>query len=147
MSFSISFLDEPVFYDEQTPMAAGELVLGEYRETFCASLFQWSKSDYGAQWRGAIKTLLEDSKSALMVHYVSQEFADNFEWWKMYREGDVVYFQNQLPWHEQMTQPFLVENLSLSIGDRKTINEDGDQISEWKVQLREVENFAKTLRI
>ncbi len=46
-----------------------------------------------------------------MVHYVSPEFASNFEWWPMYREGNIVYFQNHLPWYDQMTQPFSIENM------------------------------------
>lgn len=128
-------------------MAVGELVLGEFKEAFHASLFQWNKTDYEAQWRSAIKTLLEGSKSALIVHYVSPEFADNFEWWPMYRAEHVVYFQNQLPWYGQLRQPFSLENIFSFVGDRVTINEDGDRISEWSVKLSDVEDFARTLSI
>jgi hypothetical protein len=145
MPFSISFLDEPIFYDEQMPFACGELVLGDYKETFYANLFQWSKEDYEAQWHNAIQTLLDGSHSALMVHFVDQEFAANFEWWKMYREDQVVYFQNQLPWYSQFNPPFHLEDLSRFVGERKTVNEDGDRYSEWTVPLVDIEDFAKTL--
>ena len=145
MAFSISFLDEPVFYDEETPMAPGELVLGDHKENFVASLYQWKKDNYEAQWRDAIRTLLEGSKSALIVHYMSPEFSDNFEWRPMYKEEDVVYFQNQLPWYDQLTQRFSPENLISFVRDRITVNEDGDRFSEWSMPLSEVEDFYRTL--
>ena len=126
-------------------MAMGEIVLGDFRENFAASLYQWSKADYEAQWRNAIRTLLEGSKSALMVHYVSPEFADNFEWWPMYRVGDVVYLQNHLPWYDQLPGPFSPENMLSFVKDRITINEDGNRISEWSVKLSDIEAFARTL--
>ncbi len=128
MSFSISFLDEPVFYDEQTPMAAGELVLGELKENFVACLYQWNKVDYEAHWHNAIKTLVEGSKSALIVEYVSPEFATHLEWWPMYRVENVVYIQNQLLFYDQLTQPFSLENMFSLVKDRVTDNEDGNRI-------------------
>ncbi|WP_263365363.1 hypothetical protein [Edaphobacter bradus] len=147
MSFSISFLGEPVFYDEQTPMATGELVLGEFKENFVASLYQWNKADYEAQWRDAIKAILKGSKSALAVWYVAPEFSDNLEWWPMYREGNVIHVQNHLLFYDQLTRPFSQENMLSFIRDRRTINEDGERISEWSVELSEVEEFARALAI
>lgn len=126
-------------------MAAGELVLGEFKENFIANLYQWNKTDYEAQWRSAIKALLEGSKSALIVYYVSPEFADNFEWWRMYKAENVVYFQNQLPSYDQFLQPFSLEKITSFVGDRVTVNEDGNRISEWSVPLREVEDFYRKL--
>ncbi len=147
MSFSISFLDEPVFYDEQTPMAVGELVLGDYRESIHASLFQWSKLDYEAHWRKAIETLLEGPKSALIVEYVSPEFATHLVWWPMYRIENVVYIQNHLLFYDHLPQPFSLDNMLSIIKDRVTVNEDGNRISEWSVKLSDVQDFARTLSI
>ncbi len=65
----------------------------------------------------------------------------------MYRAEHVVYFQNQLPWYGQLRQPFSLENIFSFVGDRVTINEDGDRISEWSVKLSDVEDFARTLSI
>lgn len=145
MSFSISFLDEPIFYDEGIPMATGELVLGAFKENFVANLYQLSKQEYEAQWRHAIKTILVGrSRSALIVYYTSPDLSDNFEWWMMFREGDIVYFQNQLPWYDQLIRPFSIENLLSQIQDRMTICEDGERISEWTVRLTELEEFART---
>jgi hypothetical protein len=147
MPFSISFLDEPVFYEEQTPMAVGELVLGDFRENFVASLYQWNKIDYKAQWRDAIKTLLDSSKSALIVEYVSPEFSNKLEWWPMYRIENVVYIQNHLLFYERLKKPFSLKNMFSFVKDRITIAEDGNRISEWNVNLSDVEDFARTLPI
>jgi len=128
-------------------MAMGEIVLGNFRENFAASLYQWSKADYEAQWNNAIRTLLAGSKSALLVHYVSPEFADNFEWWPMYKVGDVVFFQNQLPWYDQLPEPFTPESMLSFVKDRITINEDGNRLSEWSVKLSDIEDFAHILSL
>src|ERR1035438_1957389 len=64
MSFSISFLDEPVIYDESDRTAAGRLVIGDWEEVFVSSLFHWSKEDYEAQWLNAIKLLLKIGRAS-----------------------------------------------------------------------------------
>jgi len=111
MSFPISFLDAPVFYDKQTPMATRETVLGEFKENFVASLYPWNKADYEAQWRDAINAIFKGSKSPLAVWYVAPEFSDNLEWWPMYRDGNVVHVQNHLLSYDQLTRPFSQENM------------------------------------
>jgi hypothetical protein len=103
--FSISFLDDPIVYlgdDPTVPLAVGLLVIGDYQEEFCASLYEWTKDDYQAQWRNAILALLHgEDKVALMVYYVSQVYSDNIEWWPMYKLGETVVFQNHMPWYDQ----------------------------------------------
>ncbi len=145
MPFSISFLDEPVFYDEDRPLAFGEIVLSNHRENFDANLFEWTKQDYETQWRKAIQLVLEGQKSALMVYYVSPAASPNFEWWAMYPVGDVVYFQNHLPWYENLTRPFSVEFMFSFVPDRVIVNESGEKPSEWTVSRSDIEDFANTL--
>ena len=128
-------------------MAFGELVLGEFKENFVASLYQWNKVDYETQWRDAIKALIEGSKSALIVEYVSPEFSSKLEWWPMYRMENVVYIQNHLLFYDQLTRPFTLENMFSFVKDRVTVNEDGNRISEWSVKLSDVEDFARTLSV
>jgi len=150
VSFSISFLDEPLEYpyDNATVAAAvGELVLGGHRENFRASLYLWSKLDYEAQWRNAIEALLGGiDKSALIVEYVGPESSICLEWWPMYRLGDVIHIQDHLLFYDQLPEPFSLEKASSFIRDRRTVDEDGNPISEWNVSLSEVENFAHGFR-
>lgn len=148
MSFSIAFLDQPLDYpydDITTPGARGVLVLGDTREYFCASLYQWTKRDYESQWRHAIEILLQDrSRAALITTYGSPEVATHLEWWPMYAAGDTVFVQDHLLFYDKLARPFSTEDAFSFIRDRKTMDEEGNPISEWAVRLSDVEEFART---
>lgn len=149
MSFSISFLEEPLSHpydDKTTPAARGILMLGAAREYFLASLYHWSKKDYEKQWHHAIKTLLDGrNKAALITTYGSPEVATHLEWWPMYVRDCTVFIQDHLLFYDQLAEPFSVQNAFSFLRDRQTTNEHGKKISEWKVELFEVEAFARTL--
>ena len=149
MPFSIEFLDEPLLYpfdDVETPAAPGVLIMGNAKEGFYSSLYDWKKQQYESQWQRAIRVLLsESSKAALIVEYLSPEVASHLEWWAMYREGETVYLQNQLLFYEQLATPFSLDSPFASLHDRATIDPEGTSISEWSVSLSEVEQFARMI--
>lgn len=146
MSFSISFLDEPLRYpydDATVPAAVGRLAIGDSQEYFEASLYEWAKEDYKAQWRNAIKLLLTGThKTALIVTYGSPEVTTHLEWWPMYRVGGRVFLQDHLLFYDQLTEPFSLQNAFSFVRGRQTTDEDGRSISEWSVSLSEVQQFA-----
>jgi len=150
MAFSIKFLDEPLVYpfvDPKTPAAPGLLVMGDSRERFCSSLHQWSKEQYENQWRQAISSLLGGgAKVALIVEYLSRDIASKLEWWPMYKQGEIVYLQNQLFFYDQVPKPFSLDTPFESLRDGAVVNEEGHRISEWRVSLSEIEQFARTFR-
>lgn len=149
MSFSIAFLDRPLEYlddDPSVPSAIGLLTIGDFREEFAASLYEWNKEDYESQWRDAIRTLLRGrNRAALIVSYTNPKVSSHLVWWPMYVVGETVFFQNHLLLFDQLTAPYSIENPYLSLRDRKTINEDGVCISEWSFELSEIENFGQSL--
>jgi hypothetical protein len=117
--------------------------MGESKERFCSSLFQWSKQQYEAQWQRAIHVLLnESSKAALIVEYISPNAASHLEWWAMYREGETVYLQDHLLFYTQLKEPFSLDAPFASLRDRETISAEGQPISEWSVSLSEIQQFA-----
>jgi hypothetical protein len=97
MPFSIGFLNEPPSYpydDPATPEARGVLILGEAKEYFGSSLYQWSKKEYETQWRHAIRALLDgNDRAALITEYVGPQAATHLEWWPMYVVGNSVSFK------------------------------------------------------
>jgi hypothetical protein len=151
MSFSIGFLDEPTSYpydDPATPQARGVLILGEADEYFGSSLYQWSKKDYEAQWRQAVKVLLDGKdRAALITEYVGPEAATHLEWWPMYVVGNEVFIQNHLLFYDQLAEPFWIEKQFSFLCDRTVTNEEGKKISEWVVPMPEVEEFARALSL
>jgi hypothetical protein len=146
MSFSIKFTNESLLYpfeDVKTPAASGVLIMGDSKEGFVSSLYQWSKQQYETQWKQAVRILLEgNSKAALIIEYLSPDVASHIEWWAMYREGETVYLQNHLLFYGQLEKPFSIENPFESLRDRKTISQEGQQISEWSVSILDIEQFA-----
>jgi hypothetical protein len=149
MSFSISFLDEPLvfeFEDPTTPAALGRITIGDCDETFVSSLYRWSKEEYEVQWLHAIKSVLSGcEKAALIVEYLGPE-AGRLRWWPMYRIGNIVYLREQILFFDQLQEPFSLENAFSFVHDREEFDEDGNRLSEWAADLSEVEEFVRLLR-
>ena len=142
--FSIGFTDEPMEFpydDTSVPAAPGRLVLGKSTEEFLANLSVWGKSDYESHWTRELKTLLEGNpKVALVVSYYGNP-ASNMEIWRVYRDGELVHFQNQILWYSTLPHAFEVPKLSQYIQDREVVTAEGNRISEWDVTIRDIELF------
>jgi hypothetical protein len=151
MPFSIGFLDEPLRYpydDPATAEASGILVLGDAKEHFGSSLFQWNKKDYESQWRLAIKTLLDGmDRAALITEYLGPDVATHLQWWPMHVIGNTVFIQHHLLFYDQLAEPFSLQNAFSFVRDRRTTSEEGTKISEWAVGVPEVKEFARALSL
>ena len=145
--FSIGFTDEPLEYpydDTGVPAAPGRLVLGKSIEEFLANLHLWSKSGYESHWTRELKTLLDGNpKIALVVSYNDPHPDSNMEIWRAYRDGERVYFQNQLPWYSDLPKEFEISEMSRYIQDREVVTAEGNRISEWDVAIQDIELFLK----
>jgi hypothetical protein len=115
---------------------------------FALVSYEWSKEDYESQWRRAIKTLLTDrDRSALITTYGSPEVATHLEWWPMYAQEEIVSVQDHLLFYDQLTSKFSIPNAFSFIRSRKTKDEEGNAVSEWRVNLAEIEGFAGAISL
>ena len=151
MSFSICFTGEPDQYlgdDPSVPFAMGRIVAGELDEGFASTLYEWSKRDYEVHWLQSLERLINgDTKIVLMTQYLDPAESLNLEWWALYRgEDDVVYVQNQLRFCDQLGKGFSVAEASKFLGERITVNEDGNRISEWEVPLSEIRLYVDQMK-
>jgi CdiI N-terminal domain len=148
--FSIEFTDEPLNYpydDTSIPAAPGRLVLGKSTEEFLANLSLWSKSDYESHWTRELKALFQGNpKAALVVSYDDPTAASNMEIWRVYRDGELAHFQNQLLPYSHVPPGFEVSKLSQYIQDRVVMTSEGNRISEWDVTVRDIEMFLRRSR-
>jgi len=142
--FDIRLLPEiPIEIDEGESLMWGNLQIGDFKETFVASLFDWTPGTYRRQWREAAERLVNgESKSAFVTSFVPPTHAGHFEWWKCYRVNEIVYVQNQLRFYEQLASPFHLDSLNDYVTDRSTVSEDdGSPISEWQMPVHWIRDF------
>lgn len=143
MPFSIQFPpDATEETDENQRFMAGRKTLGDFREEFLAHLDYWTPKQYEAQWRDAVLGIVSGkSVDALITDMHDLRTAHHLVSWPMYREGDRVFVQNRLLFLNDLGRPQQLEDLIPRIGNRRTINDEGAQISEWDVGVSDLLAF------
>ncbi|WP_158944831.1 hypothetical protein [Granulicella sp. S190] len=149
--FSIGFTDEALEYpfdDTSIPAAPGCLTLGTSTEDFLANMSLWDKAAYESHWNRELVALVHGSrKVALVVSYDNPEASSNLEIWRVYRDGDWAYFQNQLFPYSHLPENFDISEISQYIQDRVVITAEGNRISEWDVPISDIESFLPRILI
>jgi len=59
----------------------------------------------------------------------------------MYRVDDTVFVQNQILFLNQLSAPFDERDPFSFVSERKSVNDEGEPLSEWCVQVEELESF------
>jgi hypothetical protein len=123
--------------------ATGRIVIGDFEETFQIPLDFWSLPEYQRSWRKAYFAIKDDqhSRSCLVVAMTNPERSNFVTCWPLYREGEEVHVQNSLIFLDELESAFEVEEPWASLGPRRTVNEDGVEISEWTVSMNELRSF------
>src|SRR5262245_1505378 len=139
MAFSIGLIPEPVpNLDPGVVASLGVIQIGYFQERFIASLMYWSADDYKRHWKQAIERILHSSDvSCLITSMVDPATASHIVWWPMYRVNDSVFIQNHILFFDQLQSSFDERNPFSSVTERQTVDEDGNRISEWSVQINE----------
>ncbi|MFL5617701.1 MAG: hypothetical protein ACJ79A_04825 [Gemmatimonadaceae bacterium] len=138
--FNIEFTAaEPELQDEGWNGLWGCVTLGEYRESFVASLSIWSKQDYEQQWRDAAERLVAGAPSTAFLTSAFQF------WWSMWRSGATVRVHEELLTPERLAMlgpsPDLTRAPYELLGEYVGVNEEGAAISEWRIDLADIEAF------
>jgi len=143
MTFSINLIPDSVpDLDPGVIASLGVIQIDSFQERFIASLMYWSADDYKRHWKQAIERILHSSNvSCLITSMVDPTTGNHIFWWPMYRENDTVFIQNHIMFFDQLQSPFDERNPFSSVADRQTLDEDGNRISEWSVQINELEEF------
>jgi hypothetical protein len=142
INFSIAFTG----FDEQDPMVAiGKLRLRDHDEYFESVLGFWGADDYERSWSVGLRRVLAGETTSCLATSVTNPPTANFvEVWPLYREGNDVYVQNCLIFLDQLSHEFDADAPWESVSPRETVDEDGQVISEWKVNLTDIREFLRT---
>jgi hypothetical protein len=73
--------------------------------------------------------------------------AANFiRWWPVYRRGSEVIFHNQVLFLSDCDEPFDPRDPYRNVPPYSATNDEGQSISEWRIDHREIEAFAREQR-
>jgi CdiI N-terminal domain len=141
-NFGIAFTG----FDEEDPLVVnGELKLGDDREYFQSILGFWGVDDYLQSWTEGLQRLLAGASiSCLATSVIDPSNANFVEVWPLYREQSDVYVQNRLLFLDQLSHEFDPSEPWNSVDPRSVVNEDGQRISEWRVNLSDVREFLES---
>lgn len=140
MCFAIRFLKEPeeipgLVVDKMRLAVKGEIVLGEYRETFYSPLDVWERDIYEAQWRATLERLRGGAMSACFVISVHpRDIAEYVEIWGVWRLTHEYRVQNRNIYVQSDALPSL-RNVYDLLGSYISVGGDGDPIIGWSLPL------------
>jgi hypothetical protein len=143
--FDICLTDEVVDeLDHNVKAVYGKIQIGDFSETWVASLVSWDRTQYERHWAFAIHRILEGQKrSALITSFVQPPLSRYLVWWPMFRDNETVYIHQQLLFFDQLAQPFSAEDPWASIGERVHLSPDGSNISEWTLPIKDMEGYLR----
>jgi hypothetical protein len=145
MSFLINLTDKQ-FEDSSVMYQVGEIRLGDFYETFWASLSYWNEYDYLNQWKDALKRICNgNNRSCLITSIYDPSNANYIFWWPLYLDENIVHIQNHILFLDELDQPFSEQNPYESIRSRETVSEDSSKISEWDVQVNDIKVYLDFL--
>jgi hypothetical protein len=102
----------------------------------------WGLEDYERNWAAGLGRLIDGSSvSCLATSMIDPSTANFVEVWPLYRSGDDVYVQDQLIFMDQLSHEFDPAAPWESVRPRSVVNENGQEIQEWRVSLEDVQEF------
>lgn len=141
MSFSIKFLNQKI-QGELGVLRVGKILMNDYSETFQSSLSYWNEFDYINQWKNGTKYILDGhKKSCLITSMFDPKTANYIFLWLLYLEKNIVHIQNQVLFLNDLNESFNEDRIYDYISEREIIDEDGNYISEWDVNINDFREF------
>ena len=139
--FSIEFITEPRTENGELSQR-GRITLGAFSEQFISPLVFWTADDYRKQWIEAAQRIIDSAERSCFVTSMYESPSSGVIFlWPAYRLGEEVYFQHRLILPEHVKGIYDPLNPYAQIGERETKSEEGEQISEWQIDLSDIARF------
>ena len=141
--FAIEFIGNPrVEFGE--PARRGRITLGDFSEEFVAPLVFWSAEDYRKQWVEAAERIMNGQPCSCFVAAMRESLRGGPVFlWPAYKDGEVVFVQHRFLSPETVTGGFEPSNPYAQVGERRTLSEDGEPISEWQVSVEDMAGYLR----
>ena len=116
--------------------------MGEFSEEFIIPLVFWTVDDYRRQWREAAGRVLNGYERSCFVAAMRESPLDGAIFlWPAYSDGEAAYIQHRLLLPEFVKGSFDALNPYAQIGERRTMSEKGEPISECRVSVGDIARF------
>lgn len=122
----------------------GEIKIGDFCETFEMAGDYWTSIDYEQQWIVGLRRVLEGKDSCLITSMTDPKYANYIMWWTLYVRRPDVLVHNQLLFLDQLSHDFSVDAPYAHIPVYSNRNEEGDELSEWKTTMADIEVFLES---
>ena len=144
MTFSVEFIKDDVRFPKlPKKIIMGKITIGEYYETFEASLSYWKKKDYYMQWYdGAKRITLGEEKSCIITAMYNPKWANFIIMWPIYNIGDDAVFQNNYLLLDELDGRFDPLNPYKYINNKRSKTETGHTIEEWRISIDELRKYC-----
>ncbi|MGW0837338.1 hypothetical protein [Streptomyces prunicolor] len=131
------------FAIELVSAGTGKIVVRDFTETFPMDLTFWGTEQYKESWASALRRLEEAdvTTSCLVSSITDPETANIIFCWPLYRFQDEIFVQNSLIILDELDGAFDPDNPWFSVGPREVVDEDGNRISEWRIDIAAVRKF------
>lgn len=106
----------------------------------------WSVDEYRQSWSRALLKLEEgEAPTSCLISSITDPDKSNFVFcWPLYRRGEKLFVQNSVIFLDGLEAKFDTENPWCSVERRQTIDDDGNQISEWSTEMSYVREFRES---
>lgn len=148
--FSISFVPNPpsrIGYDPETE-AVGKVLFGDFEEHFTAWLGFWKQENYEGQWSEGLARVLAGLPSCLITNINRPDCAREeyiMRAWLLYPVGELAVVHEKLFFADQLEADFCATQPYEHVPDRKSLSDDGEEISEWRIELAAIRQFLNHL--
>jgi hypothetical protein len=123
----------------------GQITIDKFKETFIMPLSTWTLEEYQAQWHNAIERIKNHDTSCLVVSISGIKNENpSVTLWTLYKVGETIFIHNNLLINDTVAHmtvklsDFNSKTCYQFINPRVTIDEDGEEISEWSIPLSEL---------
>jgi hypothetical protein len=125
----------------------GQITIGDFKETFAMPLNSWKIEQYQQQWKEGLARIKTHDYSCLVSVVQNLNANPLVELWALYKEGNTVFFHNELLNNlivEELKLPLNLSDFNLKTcyelvnEPREITTPEGDKISAWSVNVDEI---------
>ncbi|MCL3996134.1 hypothetical protein [Streptomyces lavenduligriseus] len=146
-AFSIRVLSVPSAPEAAAGEGAiGRITVGDFGESFPMDLTYWNVGQYQTSWARSLRILErgDDTTSGLITSITDPANSNFIFCWPLYRSGEIVYIQNSIIFLTELEEDFNPAEPWRFVEPRSTVDEEGNEISEWQTTISEIRRFRLT---